>query len=71
MGGWSAWAGGAAQQTPDPLRPLGGGQLGPGLGQFDVGPGPTARVQRRPTDVVLHLRGPGPWGAAPGLPPLE
>eukprot|EP00969_Alexandrium_andersonii_P220935 9757822-Alexandrium_andersonii.AAC.1 len=60
-GGCSAFAGGAAQQMPDPHpRSLGGVQLGPGSGHFDIGPGPTAGVQRGPTNVVRHSRGPGP-----------
>eukprot|EP00969_Alexandrium_andersonii_P187402 8280186-Alexandrium_andersonii.AAC.1 len=37
-----------------------------------TGPGPTtAGVQRGFTDVVRHVRGPGPRGPASGLPPLE
>eukprot|EP00969_Alexandrium_andersonii_P032350 1412706-Alexandrium_andersonii.AAC.1 len=52
VGGWSAWAGGAAQRAPDPRQdPWAGPSWGQGWATV-TGPGPTARVQCGPTDVA-------------------
>eukprot|EP00969_Alexandrium_andersonii_P051403 2258365-Alexandrium_andersonii.AAC.1 len=50
MGGWSVWAGGAAQQTPDPLQnPRAGASWGQGWAD-------SSPVQGQPREYSVDLR---------------
>eukprot|EP00969_Alexandrium_andersonii_P259497 11474690-Alexandrium_andersonii.AAC.1 len=50
MGGWSAWAGGATQQTPDPLQdPWAGASWGQGWAD-------SSSVQGRPREYSVDVR---------------